>query len=79
MIAKPNPKIRSKTLIDFMDTMPKKGDFPHISEIPFKYLSCRPLRARATCMSESPNVWWLNEEADFGAQNCQHTTKVDAR
>ena len=25
------------------------------------------------------NVWRLCEEADFGALNCQHTTKVDAR
>ena len=25
------------------------------------------------------NVWRLCEEADFGAQNCQHTTKIDAR
>ena len=25
------------------------------------------------------NVLRLCEEADFGAQNCQHTTKVDAR
>jgi hypothetical protein len=25
------------------------------------------------------NVLRLCEEADFGAQNCQHSTKVDAR
>jgi hypothetical protein len=25
------------------------------------------------------NVLRLCEEADFGAQNCQHTTKFDAR
>ncbi len=25
------------------------------------------------------DVWRLCEEADFGAQNCQHSTKVDAR
>jgi hypothetical protein len=25
------------------------------------------------------NVLWLCEEADFGALNCQHTTKFDAR
>jgi len=27
----------------------------------------------------SANVWALGAVADFGAQNCQYTTKVDAR
>jgi hypothetical protein len=29
--------------------------------------------------SITANVLRLCEEADFGAQNCQHTTKFDAR
>jgi hypothetical protein len=29
--------------------------------------------------SLSANIYRLCEEADFGAQNYQHTTKVDAR
>ncbi len=34
------------------------------------------LRSRAKM---AVNVLRLCEEADFGAQNCQHSTKVDAR
>ncbi len=33
----------------------------------------------AVCHSIGANVLALGAVADFGAQNCQYTTKVDAR
>jgi hypothetical protein len=43
------------------------------------YYTSRCLRSRYTFHIISPNGLALGAVADFGAQNCQYTTKVDAR
>jgi len=56
--------------------------FGHLSKwfvfvLMFKFWSvCRVVNGRPTI---GYNVLRLCEEADLGAQNCQHSTKVDAR